>query len=60
MVFGKNWTRRTAFSVTIGKSEARCFLASGVRILQAQVATEGNPWDKLVDNLSDVTNGNKD
>jgi hypothetical protein len=60
MVLGKHWTRRAAFSVTNGKSGARCLPAPRVCFLQTQVLTENNPWDKMVDNLARVTNGNKD
>ena len=60
MVFGKHRKRRDAFFVTNGKGEVRCRLASGVCFSQAQVPNEDNPWDKLVDQLARVTNGNKD
>jgi hypothetical protein len=43
MVFGKHWTRRAAFFVTNGKSEAQCVLASRVCFSQAQVPAEDNP-----------------
>jgi hypothetical protein len=60
MVFGKHRTRRVAFFVTNGKSEAQCLLAARVFFRRDQVPTEDNPWDNLVDNLARVTNGNKD